>query len=146
MKTISVPWKAWHSDDVYELTFLASWEVKGCPMADAPSASESESEIQQARSGPIACPPLELMARGRKRVAIAVDDLTRPAPTRRRLPFVLERLHSAGITAKQLTIVLALGSHPPLTTSELRTNLRGDILREYKVLQHHASQQVGEIV
>src|SRR5262245_11865696 len=127
-KTISVPWKAWCGDEAYALSFPASWEVKWCPMVDAPAASESE--IQQALSCPIACPPLEVVARGRNRVAIAVDDLTRPTPTWRILPFVLERLHHAGITAKQITIVLALGSHPPLTTNELMIKLGGEVLRD----------------
>jgi nickel-dependent lactate racemase len=117
MKTISVPWQAWHGDEAYELPFPASWEVQWCPIADAPLASESK--MQQALSCPIACSPLAVVARGRKRVALAVDDLTRLTPTQQ-IPLVLECLNSADIAARQI-IILALGSHPPLTTSELMT-------------------------
>lgn len=143
MKTVSVPWKAWYGDEACALTFPASWEVQWCPMADAPPASDNE--IRQAFSCPIGCPPLEVVARGRKRVAIAVDDLTRPTPTRQLLPFVLERLNSAGIAARQITIVVALGSHAPLAKSAVVAKLGMEVLRDYTVVQHHPSQNVGEV-
>ena len=53
--------------------------------------------LEAALDAPIGTPPLEEMARGKQSAAISVCDITRPAPNRKTLPSVLERLERAGI-------------------------------------------------
>jgi hypothetical protein len=50
---------------------------------------------------------------------VLVDDCTRKTPTAQILPFVLEELAAAGVAPSAVTLVVALGTHRPLTEDEL---------------------------
>ena len=56
-------------------------------------------------------------------MAILVDDCTRKTPTAQILPAVLAELAQAGVPPAQITLVVALGTHRPLTAAELRAKL-----------------------
>jgi len=83
------------------------------PLADAPSA------IEDALDRPIASPPLQELAAGKKSAAISVCDITRPAPNREVLPPLLARLEAAGIPRERITILIATGLHRPATEAEI---------------------------
>ena len=61
----------------------------------------------------------EIVSAGEK-VAIVTSDITRPMPSFRVLPAVIEQLKKAGIREKDITVVLALGSHRKHTEDERR--------------------------
>lgn len=143
MKTISVPWKAWRGDDSCELAFPESWQVDSYSMANAPAIYSHH--IVDALRSPIGSWSLQEVAKGKKRVAIAIDDLARPTPSHLILPFVLEELGQAGITADQVTIVMALGSHPGLSEKDLQLKLGRDIWQRCTVVQHNAYGELQEI-
>jgi len=56
------------------------------------------------------------------RVAIIADDITRPTPTHLILPTVLDFLEGAGI--REVSLIVALGTHRPMTQSELERKYR----------------------
>src|SRR5258708_35906575 len=62
--------------------------------------------IEHALDAPIASASLEQIARGKRSAAIAVCDITRPAPNRQILPSVLSRLEAAGIPRGGMTILI----------------------------------------
>lgn len=73
-----------------------------------------------------------------KRVAIIVDDGTRPTPVPEILGVVLEELQKRGIAKGEITIVVALGTHEPLSEDALRSRLGDLVTSEYEVIQHDA--------
>lgn len=81
--------------------------------------------VKAALSHPIGSPTLESMIRPNQRVVIITSDITRPMPTKKVLPILLEHLEKAGITEDQITVVFALGSHRKHTEEEKRS-LVGD--------------------
>jgi nickel-dependent lactate racemase len=96
--------------------------------------------IESALDGPVAGPPLEQLAQGKKSAAISVCDITRPAPNRQILPPLLARLEAAGIPREAITILIATGLHRPATEPEI-----GEICGEwaagaYRVANHHARE------
>ncbi len=56
---------------------------------------------------------------GKKQVCIICDDITRKTPVHLIIPSLLERLNSAGINDKDIFIVIALGTHRPMTEAEM---------------------------
>jgi nickel-dependent lactate racemase len=52
-----------------------------------------------------------------------VDDCTRKTPAAQILPWVLAELALGGVSPAQVTLVVALGTHRPLTDAELRAKL-----------------------
>jgi len=53
------------------------------------------------------------------KVAVVVDDGSRPTPVAKILPAVLDELQSGGVRLDQVTVVPALGVHRPMTGEEL---------------------------
>ncbi len=103
-------------------------------------AANPQAVIEAALDGPIGTRPLEELARGTQRVVILVDDLTRPTPAHQLLPPVLRRLEGAGISEERIDILVATGTHRPMTQSELAAKVGVDILAAYRVVNHDYRQ------
>lgn len=73
-----------------------------------------------------------------RRVAIIVDDGTRPTPVAEILDVVLEELQKRGIAKAETKIVVALGTHVPLSAEGLRVRLGDGVTSQYEVIQHDA--------
>ncbi len=112
MVEIEIPWRAWYGDRALRLDFPASWQVVVCPPADAPDIGARG--VEAAFAQPIGSPPLEELARGKRRVAIAVDDVSRPAPVARVMPALLRRLERGGVDLDDVRVVMAVGTHAPM--------------------------------
>ncbi len=76
-------------------------------------------------------------AAGRARVAIAVNDHTRPVPHRQLLPPLLARLEDAGYSRSRITFYIATGSHEAPSEAELRQILPPDITEGCAVRIHN---------
>jgi len=103
-------------------------------MAETPAVSDLDREIRAALDRPIGCPRLSALVRSDQRVAVIVDDLTRPTPTARILPGVLEALHDRGVRREQISVVVALGSHRPMTAAEIRKKVGDTAAADYRVV------------
>ncbi len=89
--------------------------------------------LQDALRSPVDSLPLREVARGKGQVAIVVSDVTRPMPTARILPPILETLGSH----RGVVLIIATGIHRPSSPQELQTMLGGDILLRYPIVQHN---------
>ena len=63
---------------------------------------------------PMGAPPLKELVAGAKRVAVIVDDATRPTPVAEILSVLLPQLAEGGVSREHITIVVALGTHVPM--------------------------------
>ena len=76
--------------------------------------------VEWALRHPIGTPALkEVVRRGRK-VVIVTSDISRPFPSYEVMPLLLDELYDAGISADNITVVFALGSHRRQTEEEKR--------------------------
>lgn len=106
-------------------------------MPEEPSGAEDESvEIEHALDDPVGADLSDF--RGCKKALILVSDVTRPSPSYKMLPPLLDRLQDLGVT--ETKIVFALGTHRPMTTEEERT-LLGDCFSKPH-LQHDTERCV----
>ncbi len=87
---------------------------------DLPGAPDGIAEVRRAMAQPIDTPPLVQLARGRKCVAIVIDDATRPVPNYQMLRPIVDELRQAGISNEQITVVVATGLHRAVTVDEAR--------------------------
>ncbi len=84
---------------------------------------------------PLDSPPLDQLARGKKRVTILLSDHTRPVPTKLLLPPILESVRR-GSPAARITLLIATGCHRAPTESELRDKLGDDIYEREHIVCH----------
>lgn len=82
-------------------------------------------EVKRSLANPISSKKLSEIARGRKNVVIVTSDCTRPCPSYKIIPSLLDELHEAGVDNSEITVVFGLGSHRAQTESEMRA-LVGD--------------------
>ena len=68
-------------------------------------------------------------------VAIAINDKTRPVPLEILLPPLLQRLNEIGIADSAITLIVAVGTHAPMSFSEFPDFLPDSILK-YRVISH----------
>jgi nickel-dependent lactate racemase len=95
-----------------------------------------DSEIRASLRQPIGSPPLaELVSRG-DRVLVLADDATRPTPRSRIIPPVLDALNAAGIPEDDITILIALGTHRPMTEREIAEAFGLGVTGRVSVLNH----------
>lgn len=127
---------AFYGDDEIELSFPENWEVKEYRMAGHDSPCLSDDEMRSALRSPIGTPRLSELARDAKEVCILFDDMPKPTPASRIMPFVLEELHAGGVTDGQIRFVCAPGTHRPLIYPEFVAKLGSEIVERYPVYNH----------
>jgi nickel-dependent lactate racemase len=109
---------------------------------------DEESEIVRALNDPIGTPTLYEIASQRKsakkdlHVVIIASDVTRPTPTKKLLPHVLNELRKAEIPDSQITILFALGIHRPLSKSEMKELVGDDVFNRYQCINHDGNNCV----
>ena len=134
---------AWYGDTRIELRFPAEWTVK--IFGDQFIPTLSDSKIQHKIRTPIGSPPLSELAAGKSRVSILLDDLSRPTPTARLLPVVLDELSAAGIKPENITIVIAGGTHLPASANEVVKKTGGDLPSGVRVMAHDCRQALVDL-
>ncbi|MFQ5996989.1 MAG: nickel-dependent lactate racemase [Dehalococcoidales bacterium] len=102
--------------------------------------NEWEAIINSLRT-PLNCPPLRDCVQPTDKVVVIVTDNTRPCPDDRLLPPILAELE-AKVPRENITIIVALGLHPPLDKSELVKKLGQSIVTNYNVINHDVNQTV----
>jgi lactate racemase len=107
--------------------------------------SDISGALAEALDHPIGSAPLGELARGKSSAAIAVCDITRPAPNAITLPPLLERLHESGIPPDAITIHIATGLHRPATPYEMEAIVGPSIAARYRVLNHHGKDRASHV-
>ena len=79
-----------------------------------------EAEVRRALANPIGSPLLREIVRPGEKIVIVTSDITRPMPTAKVMPALLDELYAAGVDGKDITLVFALGSHRKHTPEEQR--------------------------
>ncbi len=74
--------------------------------------------MRQAIANPIGTPRLREIIRPGQKIAIITSDITRPMPTYRVLPVLLEALYDCGAAPGDICLVFGLGSHRKHTPAE----------------------------
>ena len=93
-------------------------------------------DVRAALRRPIGAPPLDQIVRPHGRVAILADDVTRPTPQRQILPVLLDVLNEAGVPDRDVTVIVALGTHRYMTRAEMREHLGDEVCARVSVLNH----------
>ena len=94
--------------------------------------------IQKAIEYPINSKCIEERVTPSSKIAIVVDDGTRPTPTRKILPFILQKLAKIGIPDQNISITIATGLHRHSTEAERKTILGEESLSRFDIADNDA--------
>jgi nickel-dependent lactate racemase len=84
-------------------------------------------EVERALANPINSQRLKDIVKPGESIVIVTSDITRPMPSYKVLPSVIAEMKEAGVDEKDITVVLALGSHRKHTEEEKKTLVGEDV-------------------
>lgn len=114
---ISVP----YGDGNLEAEIRGNHKVRIIDVAASPADKPVEELICQALDHPVGTPELEQMVKPQERIAIIMNDQTRPGPNREILAEIMKRLKRAGVPDDHVSVVIATGTHRAPNEEELKT-------------------------
>ena len=90
--------------------------------------------VTAALENPIGCARLQDQVKPGMRVAVVVDDYTRSTKTELMLPRVLEELHRGGVQDEDISIVIAIGTHRPMSRVEIEEKYTSTVASRYRIV------------
>jgi nickel-dependent lactate racemase len=99
-------------------------------------------EVERALRDPIGKKPLCQYDLKDKRIVIVTSDITRPLPSYKIIPSLLDELKKAGADDSNVTVVFALGSHRPHTEEEMRHLVSDEVYERVSCVDSDASHCV----
>ena len=113
---LQLPW----GNELISVTLPAEWRVQGIlEPSSLPPCLNPQGEVLRALAEPLGAPRMDRLARAGMKVAIVIDDGSRPTPVARILPAVVAELEAAGVTRSDMALVPALGLHRPMADEEI---------------------------
>ncbi len=137
VKKFKIPWATWREPEFLELTFPDSWNISLYKMNGSDVPELKEEEIKKSILNPIGAPKISELAKDKSNVVIVIDDMTRPTPVSKIIPYVLEELNKRNIKDDQITILLAIGAHRPMTRHDCILKLGIDLVNRLRIENHH---------
>ncbi|MGV8094990.1 MAG: nickel-dependent lactate racemase [Mangrovibacterium sp.] len=101
-----------------------------------PPESDVE-EIRKAVQQPIGTKRLSEIVPKDAKIAIMADDRTRVTPQKLILPVILEELHEAGIKNEQIKLIIAYGTHRPMTETEIEERFGRELMDQIEIRHHN---------
>jgi nickel-dependent lactate racemase len=85
---------------------------------------------------PYGTAPIATLTKGKDRIVILVDDITRPTPVKEILPTLLDHLCSNGMKEEDVEVIIGLGTHRPMSDSEIREHLGSEVAERVTISNH----------
>ncbi|MCZ6681289.1 MAG: lactate racemase domain-containing protein [Candidatus Poribacteria bacterium] len=134
MQSVQVLTAAWYGDREVNLTFPDNWDLNVIAFEKRPVLTEDQ--MRQAFHQPIGSPRIAEMAKGKESAVLIADDLTRPTPTSKVIPFILEELQQGGISEENIIIFMGFGCHRSMKHADLVKKLGEDTVRRFRIKQN----------
>jgi nickel-dependent lactate racemase len=100
------------------------WKILGAfEPASLPPVADTPAEAMRSLKEPIGAPRLVEQIKPGMKIALVMDDSSRPTPVKQIYPALMDELHRAGVKDEDLTVVPAIGLHRPMPEDEIRQRL-----------------------
>lgn len=109
--------------------------------AEKHGVSDARAEIERALRERMGSRTLSDIVKPEHKVAIVVDDTTRPAPSNLMVPPILDELNMAGVKEENIAVIFGCGTHKAVTHEEAVRLLGEDVLNRVKVISHDCKAQ-----
>ena len=101
-----------------------------------PPPEDEAEEIQRALKEPVGCGRLKDIVPPDASVVIMGDDYTRVTPQEKIIPFVLKELNEAGVSDGRIKIIIAYGTHRPMTGDEIEKKYGRELMDRVRITGH----------
>jgi lactate racemase len=119
--------------DEHRVEIIAPSQVPGHPNPQAEVRRAVQAAFGRDRDWKI---PAEIHS-----ACIAINDKTRPVPHQHLLPPLLEQLEGLGLAPRQITLLIATGTHAPMSPDEFSKILPRELIERYPVISHDCAAE-----
>ena len=139
-QTVELPW----GTGSLKVLLPETWMVLGELKPRSHQAPSDPAEIcAEALRNPIGVKPLASRDLSGQRVALVVDDHSRPTPVREFIQPVLRELTLAGVKDENVDIIIATGVHRPSRAEEVERKLGADVMSRLRWRCHDGHDPDG---
>ena len=125
MQNLTLPW----GRETISLDIPDTWRLAGVMQPSAlTGVADPLQEVESSLRSPIGSLRLWELVKPEMKIALVMDDASRPTPVALLLPSVLAELRRGGASTEQITLVPALGLHRPMTAEEITRRTGPDAL------------------
>ena len=103
---------------------------------EKPGVSNPRAEIERALKEPLGSKKLDEIVKPESRVAIVVDDITRPAPSDLMVPLLLDELSVKGVRDENVAVIFACGIHRAVRPEEAVKLLGESVCNRVRTVSH----------
>lgn len=103
---------------------------------ELPGLPDEPESLRAAFASPVCGPPLSATIARQGEVAVVFPDITRPMPSSRVLPVLLEQIERTGVAPERIVLLNATGTHRGNTPDELAGMIGRELLQRYEVVNH----------
>lgn len=100
-----------------------------------------EAAIEDAIRNPMGTPPLKELVKRKRRIAIVVDDITRPTPQKVILPVLINELKRGGSREENIEIIIALGTHRKMSVKEMKDRYGDEVTSNITITNHDCKDE-----
>ena len=105
-----------------------------------PGVPDEAAALRAALREPVGTPPLRDLLSPTDTVAVVFCDITRPMPSDRVLPVLLEEVETV-VGRDRIVLINGTGTHRANTPAELREMLGPELVEQYRIVQHDARNE-----
>lgn len=138
--SLSLRTGAWYGDQKIELEMPGNWDVNVLWPKTPPPITEKQ--INEYLQQPIGQASISKLCKGKSRPLILVDDLNRPTPTAKIMPHILGFFADANIPLKDVTILMATGSHGKPAFDAMRKKIGEKAVNSCQLVVHDCFKTV----
>lgn len=122
-----------YAQDALSVTVPDEWLGEVVHPRPVRPVDDVQKAIAKVLNNPIGTPPLLQLAKPGQSVAVIIDDYTRKTPGHLFLPPLLDCLLAGGVAQRDIRVVVAGGSHRPMTGPELVAKVGAQVMAQYEV-------------
>lgn len=104
-----------------------------------PAITNMKTALLHSLENPIGTLPLRELVKGKMKVLILVEDITRHTPLAVMLPIIVDYLNAHGVQDECIQFLTAPGTHRIMTGSEMSYKYGNEIMKRFNVMQHDAA-------
>lgn len=123
----------WGKEDKISLELPESWEVISIAMPkDKPGLAHVEDEIKEALNNPIGSPPLKNFINPDKKIALVIEDISRPSPTAQAVSLIVDEVIKNEGKYENLIILPGLGAHREMNEEEMAKKAGDEVIQKIR--------------
>lgn len=134
----SIPW----GDEELSFEMPEGWNFLGyVNPSEAKPAASVEEELKSALRTPIGSPPLKRLCEGKKKIAVVVEDISRPTPAYLFMKMLLDTIVNSGVSKEAITLVTGTGTHRAMTDEEMEEKVGKEVAQQFKWVNHECKDK-----